>query len=221
VGAWLIDALRPLGRSVSALVRRPRLLLFLPAALSVTIALSIVWDPIGRWLPPMIAVFPSTVVLQLFRVALSDAASQALDGGSPRLFASVGRASRRVAAIAGYTLVGVVVMAVLQYFLLDEDGLAGAVGSVAWRVWSVGTFLAVPVLGHETHGGVGALRRSFGLFARHPGVIFVGWATQYAIMLLLFRVLRWSASPWLILPVLFIGTLLTVHATAVYRQQIR
>lgn len=104
-----------------------------------------------------------------FNVALAAAADQAMAGHDPDLRAARGVARSRLAEIAGWALVSVIVSAILA-LIRDRGGSAGGVfAAIGGAIWSLVTFLVVPVLAFEGIGPIAAMKRSASLFRERWG----------------------------------------------------
>ena len=104
-----------------------------------------------------------------FNVALAAGADQALRGEEPDIDAAKGVARSRVGTIAAWALVSAAVSVVLGT-LRDRGGAAGNIAaSIGGAIWSLVTFLVVPVLAFEGIGPFAAMKRSAGLFRQRWG----------------------------------------------------
>jgi len=104
-----------------------------------------------------------------FNVALAAGADQALRGEEPDIRAAKGVARSRVRSIAAWALVSAAVSVVLGV-LRDKGGAAGdVVAGIGGAIWSLVTFLVVPVLAFEGIGPFAAMKRSAGLFRQRWG----------------------------------------------------
>lgn len=104
-----------------------------------------------------------------FNVALASGADQALRGEEPDIGAAKAVARSRVGSIAAWALVSAAVSVALGA-LRDKGGVAGSVGaSIGGAIWSLVTFLVVPVLAFEGIGPFAAMKRSAGLFRQRWG----------------------------------------------------
>jgi hypothetical protein len=104
-----------------------------------------------------------------YNVALAAAADEALAGRDPDIRAARAVARSRVRVIAAWAIVSVVVSAVLA-FVRDRAGVAGGLtASIGGAIWSLVTFLVVPVLAFEGVGPVAAMKRSASLFRQRWG----------------------------------------------------
>jgi hypothetical protein len=105
----------------------------------------------------------------LFNVALVAAADQALRGGEPDVAAAKRVARSRLGAIVAWGLVAFLVGFVLGV-LSEMKGAAGAIAaSLGAAMWSLVTFLVLPVLTFEGVGPVAAMKRSTALFRERWG----------------------------------------------------
>jgi hypothetical protein len=104
-----------------------------------------------------------------FNVALAAAASEALAGHQPDLSAARAVARSRIGVIASWAAVSALVS---LFFAVLRDRL-GAAGGIAARlgaaIWSLVTFLVVPVLAFEGIGPLSAIKRSTTLFRERWG----------------------------------------------------
>jgi Family of unknown function (DUF6159) len=104
-----------------------------------------------------------------FNVALASAADHALGGQTPDIKAAHAVARSRLGVIASWALVSVVVSLVLGA-IRDRAGAAGDVmASLGGAIWSLVTFLVVPVLAFEGIGPFAAMKRSASLFRQRWG----------------------------------------------------
>ena len=115
-----------------------------------------------------IGVYLAAFFVIYFNVALAAAADQALKGLTPDLKAARAVARDRIAIIAGWALVSAVVSLVLS-FLRDKGVAGGVVAGIGGAIWSLVTFLVVPVIAFENLGPFAAMRRSATLFRQRWG----------------------------------------------------
>src|SRR5262245_28751730 len=95
-----------------------------------------------------------------FNVALAAAADQALRGEEPNVKAARAVARSRLGVIAQWALVSAVVSVVLST-LRERGGAAGDItAAIGGAIWSLVTFLVVPVLAFEGIGPLAAMKRS-------------------------------------------------------------
>jgi hypothetical protein len=103
-----------------------------------------------------------------YNVALAAAADQALRGQGPDVKAAKGVARDRLPVIAAWALVSAAVSTVLSF--LRDRGVGGEmVAGIGGAIWSLVTFLVVPVLAFENIGPLAAMRRSASLFRQRWG----------------------------------------------------
>jgi Family of unknown function (DUF6159) len=111
----------------------------------------------------------ATFAVVYYNVALAAAADDALAGREPDIRAARAVARSRLRVIASWAIVSVVVSAVLA-FVRDRAGAAGGItASIGGAIWSLVTFLVVPVLAFEGIGPVAAMKRSASLFRQRWG----------------------------------------------------
>ena len=116
-----------------------------------------------------IAVYLASFTVTYFNVALAAAADQAMRGEEPDLSGARGVARSRAGKIAAWALVSAGVSAVLGA-LRGRGGVVGNIGaSIGAEIWSLVTFLVVPVLAFEGIGPFAAMKRSAVLFRQHWG----------------------------------------------------
>jgi len=116
-----------------------------------------------------IGAYLASFAVVYFNVALAAAADQALHGTEPDLPTAHAVARSRIGVIAAWALVSAAVSAFFS-LLRDKGGAAGGVGAaVGGAIWSLVTFLVVPVLAFEGIGPVDAIKRSAHLFRQRWG----------------------------------------------------
>jgi len=104
-----------------------------------------------------------------FNVALAAAADQALRGQEPDLETAHAVARSRIGVIATWALVSAAVSAFFS-LLRDKGGVVGDIAAgIGGAVWSLVTFLVVPVLAFEGIGPIDAIKRSAHLFRQRWG----------------------------------------------------
>jgi hypothetical protein len=104
-----------------------------------------------------------------YNVALAAAADQALRGQEPDITAARGVARSRIDIIAGWALVSALVSLLLSV-LRDRGGIFGNItAALGGAIWSLVTFLVVPVLAFEGIGPIAAIKRSASLFRQRWG----------------------------------------------------
>ena len=116
-----------------------------------------------------IAAYLASFAVIYFNVALAAAADQMMRGEEPDLSAATGVARSRVGKIAAWALASAAVSAVLTA-LRGRGSTAGNLGaSIGADIWSLVTFLVVPVLAFEGIGPFAAIKRSAVLFRQRWG----------------------------------------------------
>jgi hypothetical protein len=130
-----------------------------------------------------------------YNVALAAAADQALRGEEPHVEAARAVARSRLGVIARWALVSAVVSIVLST-LRERGGAAGDItAAIGGAIWSLVTFMVVPVLAFEGIGPFAAMKRSASLFRQRWGqqvtgnVVIGGVATLVVIVGALLMVL--------------------------------
>jgi hypothetical protein len=117
----------------------------------------------------LLGTYLASLAVLFFNVALVVGADQALRGGQPDVSAAKRVARSRLGAIAAWGLVSFLVGFVLGA-LSERSGAAGRIAaSLGAAMWSLVTFLVVPVLAFEGIGPVAAMRRSTELFRQRWG----------------------------------------------------
>lgn len=116
-----------------------------------------------------VGVYLASFSIIYYNVALAAAADQTLRGEEPDIRAAKGVARSRIGVIAAWALVSVVVSALLS-LIRDKAGVAGGlIAGVTGALWSLITFMVVPVLAFEGVGPIAAIKRSAGLFRQKWG----------------------------------------------------
>lgn len=111
----------------------------------------------------LVASYLASFSVIYFNVALAAAADQALAGQEPDIAAARQVARSRIGVIAGWAVVSVAVSALLGA-VRERGGAGQAVAGIGAAIWSLVTFLVVPVLAFEGIGPVAAMKRSASLF---------------------------------------------------------
>ena len=121
-----------------------------------------------------VGAYLATFSVVFFNVALAAAADRALAGHQPDLAAARAVAMSRFSAIAGWAIISVAVSALLA-LIRDRAGAAGGLlAAIGGTIWSLVTFLVVPVLALEQIGPVDAMKRSAKLFRQRWGQQITG-----------------------------------------------
>jgi hypothetical protein len=104
-----------------------------------------------------------------FNVALAAAANQVLLGGKPDIAAARRAARGRIGTIAAWALVSVAI-SLLVSVIRDKGGFLGSiVAGIGGAIWSLVTFLVIPVVAFEGVGPIKAMKRSATLFRERWG----------------------------------------------------
>lgn len=104
-----------------------------------------------------------------YNVALAAAADVALRGEKPDLSAARAVARSKIGIIAKWAAVSALV-SILLSILRDKAGFAGdLLAGIGAAIWSLVTFMVVPVLVFEGLGPIGAMKRSTKLFRERWG----------------------------------------------------
>jgi hypothetical protein len=104
--------------------------------------------------------FAEYFVIIFFNTALVGAAIARLAGGEVTLASALSLAANRIVPILGYALISATVGIILRQ-IAERFGLIGRlIESVFGLMWTVATFLVVPILAAEGIGPINAIRRS-------------------------------------------------------------
>ena len=122
----------------------------------------------------LLAFYLASFFVIFFNVALAGAADAAFKGEAVSIGGGIAVAKSKLAVIAAWALVAGLVS--LAFSLLrDRGGLAGQiVAGLGGAIWSLITFLVIPVLAFEDIGPVAAIKRSAGLFHKKWGEQITG-----------------------------------------------
>jgi hypothetical protein len=127
------------------------------------------WVVVGGVVLLLVGAYSAGLAVAFFNVALIAAADQALRGEPPDIAAARRVARSRLGAIAAWGLVSFCV----GFLLGALSEMSGAVGrfaaSLGAAMWSLVTFLVLPVLAFEGIGPIAAMKRSTGLFRERWG----------------------------------------------------
>lgn len=114
-------------------------------------------------------------VIIFFNCALVGAAMIRLEGGDPTLRNGLDVAWSRIGAILGYAAIAATVGVLLQSLRnRDNNLLVRLVGGGLGAIWTLATFMVVPVLVSEDIGPVDALKQSVALLKRTWGENAIG-----------------------------------------------
>lgn len=109
-----------------------------------------------------------------FNVALAAAANQAFQGGEADTSYGISVARERIGVIAAWALVAGLV-SLFFAILRDRGGLAGQIAAgIGAAIWSLVTFMVIPVLAFEGIGPFAAIKRSTLLFRQRWGQQITG-----------------------------------------------
>lgn len=121
-----------------------------------------------------IGLYLSAFATFYYGVALASAADQVFRGQPADNKAGVAVARSRIGAIAQWTVVVTIVSLVLN-FLRDRGGLAGnIVAGIGAAIWSLITFMAIPVIAFEGLGPAATIKRSSSMFKNKWGEQITG-----------------------------------------------
>lgn len=136
----------------------------------------------------LIALYLASFSVIFFNVALAASADQAFQGQPVSTSYGIGVAKSRLGVIAAWALVAGLV-SLFFAILRDRGGLAGQiVAGLGAALWSLITFLVIPVLAFEGIGPFAAIKRSGNMFKERwgqqiTGNIAIGIITAIAFML--------------------------------------
>jgi hypothetical protein len=111
----------------------------------------------------------SALTVTYFNVALAAAADQAMRGEAADRSAAMALARSHAKNIATWALLSAAVPALLGALRNRGSAANRLAGSVGAEMWSLVTFLVVPVLAFEGVGPLAAIKRSAGLFRQRWG----------------------------------------------------
>lgn len=116
-----------------------------------------------------IASYLASFTVTYFNVALAAAADQAMRGAEPDPSSARSIARGRAGKIAAWALVSAAVSVVLGALRGRGGAAAGLTAGIGAEIWSLVTFLVVPVLAFEGIGPFAAMKRSAVLFRQRWG----------------------------------------------------
>jgi len=118
--------------------------------------------------------FAEYFVIIFFNTALVGAAIAKLAGGEVTIGSALSLAMNRIGPILGYALVSATVGIILRQ-IAERFGFVGRlVESVFGLMWTVATFLVVPILAAEGIGPIKAIRRSAAMLGETWGENLIG-----------------------------------------------
>jgi hypothetical protein len=123
--------------------------------------IGVVLIAIGAYLASFLVVY--------YNVALAAGADQALRGEQPDIAAARAVARSRIGLIAQWALISAVVSAVLSVVRQETGAVGDIIAGIGGAIWSLVTFLVVPVLAFEGISPVAAMKRSAHLFRERWG----------------------------------------------------
>lgn len=128
----------------------------------------------AAWVLGFLFYLANYFVVFFFNAALVGAALMRMDGGDPTVADGLSIALSRISSILGYAALAATVGMVLR-FVSERSGFLGKlVAGLAGIAWTLGTYLAVPVLVSRNVGPVDAVKESTALFRRTWGEQVVG-----------------------------------------------
>lgn len=159
-------------------------LLLVLASFAIPIYLTDTWQPPQRDAPPaqqiayygvlFLFYFCNYFVITFFNSAIVGAAVMRLSGQDPSLGDALNAATHRLPQILAWSLVAATVGFILRIIEDRSEKVGAIVSAILGAVWSVTTFLVIPVLVVEGKGPVDAFTRSAGLLKKTWGDQLVG-----------------------------------------------
>jgi hypothetical protein len=117
----------------------------------------------------LVAMYLASFFIIYFNVALAGAADAAFRNEPVTIGGSLAVAKSKLGVIAAWALVAGIV-SLLFAVLRDRGGIGGQiVAALGGALWSLITFLVIPVLAFEDIGPIAAIKRSAGLFKQKWG----------------------------------------------------
>mgnify|MGYP001061129085 FL=1 len=116
-----------------------------------------------------LGVYMAAFFVTYFNVALAAAANQALMGVEPDIAAARRVARGRIGTIAAWAAISVLVSLVLRLVREKAGFLGDIVAAIGGAIWSLVTFLVIPVMAFEDVGPIDAMKRSTKLFRERWG----------------------------------------------------
>jgi Family of unknown function (DUF6159) len=117
----------------------------------------------------VVAAYLASFAVIYYNVALAAGADDALRGRDPDIKAAKAVARSRIGVIAAWALVSAAVSVVLGTAREKGGTAGGIIGSIGGAIWSLVTFLVIPVLAFEGIGPLAAMKRSASLFRQRWG----------------------------------------------------
>lgn len=128
----------------------------------------------AAWVVGFLFYFANYFVVFFFNAALVGAALIRMDGGDPTVSDGLSLAFSRIGSILGYAALAATVGMVLRLIAERSGFLGKLVAGLAGIAWTLGTYLAVPVLVSRNVGALDAVKESTALFRRTWGEQVVG-----------------------------------------------
>jgi len=132
------------------------------------------WPVVGGVALLLIGVYLAEFVVVFYQVALVAGADQVLRGEAPDIVSAKRLARQRLGPIAGWLVVSFLVGLILGA-VRERGGVLGRMSAaMGAAIWSLVTFLVLPILAFEGTGPVSALKRSTALFRQRWGQQITG-----------------------------------------------
>lgn len=173
-----------------------------------------------------------TLVALVFNAALVRAVLKALDGEREGVRPCLAFALGRLGALVGYASIAFVASHLFMLFAVGRGGLEGFVLRLGWQIWTLATYLVIPIIVQEDRSSLASVRRSTQLFASNWKQLVLGDLYLRALVgLVIVLLLALAASdlgavtgpPRRLIAMAFFGFLLwfvvlrTIHACVLYR----
>jgi hypothetical protein len=135
----------------------------------------------------LVAAYLASFAVVFYNVALAAGADQALRGLRPDIAAAKATARSRRGVIAQWAAVSAAI-SLLMAVARDQGTLGRIVAGIGGAIWSLVTFLVVPVLAFEGIGPIDAIKRSANLFRQRwgqqvTGNVVIGGIAGLAVLL--------------------------------------
>jgi hypothetical protein len=117
----------------------------------------------------LLAAYLASFAVIYYNVALAAGADQALRGEDPDIGAAKAVARSRIGVIAKWAAVSAAVSLILSLVRERAGAAGGLIAGIGGAIWSLVTFLVVPVLAFEGIGPIDAMKRSAHLFRQRWG----------------------------------------------------
>lgn len=121
------------------------------------------------WVLLAIAMYIASSVVIFYNVALASAADDVLQGSEPDLREARNVARSRLGVVLSWAAI-VLVVSMLLALIRDRGGPAGSIfAAIGGAIWSLVTFMVIPVVALEGIGPIAAMKRSASLFRKRWG----------------------------------------------------